>query len=218
MIGIRTRATARETPHSRLSAWRRRRPSLQLAGARLDARAEASDAVGETSFVMIGQLLQTEALLELLASAEALGAAGDECGLCDEKTVAAQEDEDARVTEGADRFTAYVKHDTRFELQWVRGALVAFKLPPMLGASSEELNSEMMHDMNTRSSGRYWLAPHRSDVGELQLLSSVANKHEAQGCWVEVQKVTERMMAKYFEGVFCGGCNCLEQLAGKALT
>jgi len=63
---------------------------------------------------------QTEALLELLASAEALGAAGDECGLCDEKTVAAQEDEDARVTEGADRFTAYVKHDTRFELQWVR--------------------------------------------------------------------------------------------------
>mmetsp|Transcript_81035 Transcript_81035/g.242779 ORF Transcript_81035/g.242779 Transcript_81035/m.242779 type:complete len:89 (+) Transcript_81035:609-875(+) len=88
----------------------------------------------------------------------------------------------------------------------------------MLGASSEELNSEMMHDMNTRSSGRYWLAPHRSDVGELQLLSSVANKHEAQGCWVEVQKVTERMMAKYFEGVFCGGCNCLEQLAGKALT
>uniref|UniRef100_A0A6T8C1J6 Uncharacterized protein n=1 Tax=Prymnesium polylepis TaxID=72548 RepID=A0A6T8C1J6_9EUKA len=88
---------------------------------------------------------------------------------------------------------------------------IAWKLP-----SARECHARIC--WHTHSSGRYWLAPHRSDVGELQLLSSVANKHEAQGCWVEVQKVTERMMAKYFEGVFCGGCNCLEQLAGKALT
>ena len=34
----------------------------------------------------------------------------------------------------------------------------------------------------------------------------------------QVQKVMEKMMARFFEGVFCGGGNCLEQLAGKVLT
>ena len=50
------------------------------------------------------------------------------------------------------------------------------------------------------------------------LLRPFADKEDAQRCWAEVQKVAERMMAKYFEGVYCGGCNCLEQLAGKVLT
>ena len=69
-----------------------------------------------------------------------------------------------------------------------------------------------------RSSGRYWLAPHRTAEGELTLLRSFTDVEDARLCWAEVQKVAERMMAKYFEGVYCGGCNCLEQLAGKVLT
>ena len=62
------------------------------------------------------------------------------------------------------------------------------------------------------------MAPLRTAGGELMLLRPFADKEDAQRCWAEVQKVAERMMAKYFEGVYCGGCNCLEQLAGKVLT
>ena len=36
--------------------------------------------------------------------------------------------------------------------------------------------------------------------------------------WSELQAAAEQMMAAYFEGMFCGGCSCLEQLAGKVLT
>lgn len=42
-----------------------------------------------------------------------------------------------------------------------------------------------------------------------------AKKHPLH---VQVQQVTERMMVQHMQAVFCGGCDCLEQLAGKALT
>ena len=40
----------------------------------------------------------------------------------------------------------------------------------------------------------------------------------AKACWAEVAAAAERVMARRFAGVYCGGCDCLENLAGKVLV
>ena len=47
---------------------------------------------------------------------------------------------------------------------------------------------------------------------------SIVSEAAAAMLWSDLQKATERLMAKYLEAMFCGGCDCLEQLAGKVLT
>ncbi|KAL1519174.1 hypothetical protein AB1Y20_003434 [Prymnesium parvum] len=211
--------------------------TLQLVGARLDVRVEKSEGAGETALVFIGQHLQEEALLKQLEGMEATDAC-DTCDACESTDVeevnsgTGGEIADSNVdfasaltstipeapTEGAKELAVFLNRDTRFELRWTRGPFVAFRLPDLLGASAEELNTELMQDMNTRSSGQYWLAPVRLASGELALMRPVDDKLDAKRCWSEIHRVTEQMMIKYLEGAFCGGCNCLEQLAGKALT
>ena len=78
-------------------------------------------------------------------SDKAGGEAGDQHGL----KVGGEAGGEA-LTDGAARFTECVKRDTRFAVRWASGALVAFSLPPMLGATAEELNGELMLDLNTR--------------------------------------------------------------------
>ena len=41
---------------------------------------------------------------------------------------------------------------------------------------------------------------------------------DAKACWAEVAAAAERVMARRFAGVYCGGCDCLENLAGKVLV
>ena len=52
----------------------------------------------------------------------------------------------------------------------------------------------------------------------LLLLQPALSMDAVAIAWSELQAAAEQMMAAYFEGMFCGGCSCLEQLAGKVLT
>ena len=209
------------------------RATLQFCGARLDVRWEPCADGGETTFVMIGQRLLADPLLRQLTVAlapdlsETYGLIGDGCGLCEEGSPAelGGEGRTARRTSApttptaaADRFASRIRKDTRFELLWSKDDLVGFRLPAMLGAEAEQLNTELLEGVNTRGGGRSWLAPARDAAGEMLLLQPVPNAAAEAIAWAELYRATELLMAKYFEGMFCGGCNCLEQIAGKALT
>ena len=213
--------------------------TLQQCGPRLDVTAQRWEGdEWHGRFVMIGQALQQSALLSLLAAAEAKGAEGDGAAddasggeggadgdISDEWCNACDDDDDDGGGEGGEgptdaaaTFAARVRTDTRLDLVWARGSLVAFRLPPLLGATADQLNSELLQTVNTAGSGRCWLGPSRPGGGELILLAPIISARAARDCWAEVQAGTEQVMLQHFEGAFCGGCSCLENLAGQVLV
>ena len=112
-------------------------------------------------------------------------------------------------------------------MRWVReaeagGSLVAFRLLAWLGADAEDLNNDLLDGVNLHGSGRRWLAPRREQIDgvrQLVLMQPLcAGADDARACWAEVAAAAERVMARRFAGVYCGGCDCLENLAGKVLV
>ena len=205
--------------------------TLQACGGRLEVRtrsddddAAASDGAGADGgcrFVMIGQRLAEAPLLRRLAACEDAGGApagaDGECAPC------APEADGA----AAAAFCAALAKDQRFELRWVReaeagGSLVAFRLLAWLGADAEDLNNDLLDGVNLHGSGRRWLAPRREQIDgvrQLVLMQPLCGgADDARACWAEVAAAAERVMARRFAGVYCGGCDCLENLAGKVLV
>ena len=208
--------------------------TLQACGGRLEVRTRSDDdddaaasggdgagADGGCRFVMIGQRLAEAPLLRRLAACEDAGGApagaDGECAPC------APEADGA----AAAAFCAALAKDQRFELRWVReaeagGSLVAFRLLAWLGADAEDLNNDLLDGVNLHGSGRRWLAPRREQIDgvrQLVLMQPLCGgADDARACWAEVAAAAERVMARRFAGVYCGGCDCLENLAGKVLV
>ena len=135
------------------------------------------------------------------------------------ETLVAGEGQGGAREHASGSFAARVEKDTRFELCWRRGSLVAFRLLAWLGATAEELNAELLAEANgsASGSGRSWLAPSRDGHGELTLIRAVCGGVDPKEAWDDVHAATEKVMLRRFGGVFCS-CDCLEALAGKALV
>ena len=61
--------------------------------------------------------------------------------------------------------------------------------------------------------GVWWLAPRREQIDgvrQLVLMQPLCGgADDARACWAEVAAAAERVMARRFAGVYCGGCDCL---------
>ena len=192
--------------------------------------------------VMIGQALDEKALLSGLQACvdNNDGGGGDvkavDCVPCD------VDDKDAnakRLVDVSDALIYRVKKDTRFDPSAARsqqgGQLVAFRMFGWMGVAEEDLNRELLDQVNTGPlSGNSWIAPRRSDkhddpdaaamaevTGEkppLTLLQPILPEDEARLVWRVLYEGAEAVMQRHFAAVYCGGCACLENLAGQVLT
>ena len=136
----------------------------------------------------------------------------------------------------AELFAARVRRDPRFELCDVAqgGAVVGFRLHGWLGVEGDELTAQLLQTYSAAGGGRGWLAP-RGGGGEgggerggegggeggggdaLELLQVLEAGDDALGAWADVAKACESVMMAHFGGWFCGGCDCMDTLAGKVL-
>jgi len=201
-----------------------------MCGPRVEAVVSKDEPLRPSScrFVLIGtgHVASQRAISAALDACEA-PACGEEdvtdvCGACDidlslDDDGLASEATDDAATEAPAAFARRLERDTRFEVCWVRGSLVAFRLLAWLGASAEELNSELLAEANGSGSGsgRSWLAPCRDDEGGLVLLRAVCAGVGPREAWEDVRVATEQVMLRRFSGVYC---DCLETIAGKALV
>lgn len=198
--------------------------------------------------VLIGQKLEAEALLRALQRCEHEVAAPGECAPCDDDggAVGGVAGDDAASSGVAGESTANlaavgaalaerIRRDPRFDAESVRvldgGRLVRFRLHGWLGVDREELNRELLDAVNTgAASGHAWLAPYRgwpdADAGGggggcsggMQLLQPLCAGDDARLVWRTLYDATESVMAAHFAALYCGGCDCLDKLAGQALT
>ena len=53
---------------------------------------------------------------------------------------------------------------------------------------------------------------------QLTLLQALAPESSAEAVWQVVYQATEVVMMGYFGAVFCGGCECIDKLAGQVLV
>ena len=75
-------------------------------------------------------------------------------------------------------------------------------------------------------SGRSWIAPTREGSGDdggggrdsLSLLHASGPRTSPAVCWADVKAATERVMLRHMGEFVCGGCDCLDTLAGQVLV
>jgi len=130
--------------------------------------------------------------------------------------------------EAAATFARRVRADPRFEVLWVRGRLVCFRLVAWYSAEAETLNAELLSEVNASvsGSGRSWIAPTREGSGDdggggrdsLSLLHASGPRTSPAVCWADVKAATERVMLRHMGEFVCGGCDCLDTLAGQVLV
>jgi G3E family GTPase len=222
-----SRIEARATTH-RPSA-RRLRLIEADANASTDGRqsdvAGAGDAGGSSQMVVIGVGgMDPPRVLELLRAAEVEGPAGGgvepACGVC----------EDAEAAEMAAASAGFLakrmRRDPRIHVLWVRGGVVAFRMLGWFDTTAETLNTELLNDTNSSTSGsaRTWIAPTRGErcgdeqPGQLTLLHASGPHTRPAVCWADLQAAAERVMTRHLSGFVCGSCDCLENLAGQVLV
>jgi hypothetical protein len=193
-----------------------------MCGPRVEATvarvADAADAArAGCRFVLIGtQEMQPERLLQALVASElsAPDAGAELCGACEGEGGGG-----ARREAPPDVFARKVAADTRFEVCWRRGDLVAFHLLAWLGAEAETLNRELLAEVNSSASGSgcTWLAPCLDEKSALALICSVGPAADPLALWTDVHGATEQVMLRHFGGVFCH-CDCMDALAGQVLV
>jgi len=106
------------------------------------------------------------------------------------------------------------------------GSLVAFRLIGWFAVPSDALTAELRDAFNLGGRGVTWLAPRRvrpdstADGYTLELLQAMSTERadEVRTRWSEVQKAAEGVMMSHLGEMVCGGCDCLDTLAGKVLT
>ena len=122
----------------------------------------------------------------------------------------------------AETFTKRIRGDTRFHhgpALLSGGALVAFRMLGWFGMEGETLTWQLLEQVNTGSaSGATWLIPRRAGGGELELLQPLTPTDDVAARWKAVYDAVEVVMMGHFGAVFCGGCDCLDTLAGQVLT
>ena len=194
------------------------------------AAAAASGAMG-CVLVLIGQTMDEAALLAALHACEACdtaeGAAdGVPCAPCDDHDPEAA----AKLASVGAALVARVKRDTRYDPDAASvldgGAHVAMRMHGWLNVDAEVLNAELMERVNTgAASGHTWVAPCYMPTGDdgtgppaLTLLLPLVAGDEPRPVWRTLYDATEAVMTEHFAAIYCGGCDCLENLAGKVLT
>ena len=96
---------------------------------------------------------------------------------------------------------------------------------------ADDLTRELLVQVNTGSaSGGAWLAPCRrlscaapdekraDPTSALTLLQPLCDGDDARAVWRVLYDATELVMRGHFAAIYCGGCDCLENLAGQVLT
>ena len=185
--------------------------------------------------------------LKACEAEEASPSEGDEgtgCGACDihdsaaNETDASDNSSAAALHAATTGFASRVRSDTRFDSAAIAvrecGALVAFRMHGWLGVSANELTTQLMEQINgvdssssTRSTpggatGTTYCVPFydkTAPAGEqLTLLQALAPESSAAAVWQVVYQATEVVMMGYFGAVFCGGCECIDKLAGQVLA
>ena len=205
------------------------RPSprrAMLANASIDI-ARGGGVARRNSFVVIGvRGMQPARVMDLLRAAEtkerAIAEHNDtsKCATCDDPLLR----EAAAIASEA--LANYIRQDPRFQVLWVRGGLVAFRMLGWFDTSSETLTSELLDEVNatTTGSGRTWIVPTRSEIvgnepqAQLTLLHVSGPRTKASLCWADMQCAAERVMTRHLGGFVCGSCDCIEVLAGQVLV
>lgn len=190
---------------------------------------------------MIGPRLDRVALLEALRACEEPGAEDEEiCAAvevdseADSETTEAAEaaSEAAEAAERAERarlgeaFAACMRLDQRFELEAIEGggSLVCFRLLGWFAVEGDALTAELRDTANLNGAGVTWLAPRRVKPASggpyslVLLLPLCAGVDDALVRWAEVLRAAEAVMMAHLGEIVCGGCDCLDTLAGKVLT
>ena len=217
------------------------RLTMQQAGGRLEVTSHeggekggegrAVCAEGGCVLVMIGQFLEEEALLSGLRACEAppdedLPTAMSDLVVCGDSN-ATGDGVSTELVAVAETLAARVKRDTRFDASGVSvlggGSLVAIRMYGWLGVGAEQLTTELIEQINCgSSSGSSWVAPCRqadgTDALALTLLQPLVEGDDAKTVWRTIYNATEAVMAAHFAAIYCGGCDCLENLAGQVLT
>ena len=198
-----------------------------------------------STLVLIGQALQAAALLDGLRACEeevgeeAEASASKEqegtCAPCDltenddaSGFGASTEAAAAKLLALGEAFAARVSKDTRFEVATVRdgGSMVAFRMHTF-GVSADELTSQLLEQINAGSDtgllgASSWVAPCRDDRAtagaQLSLLQPLVAGDDAAAVWGVVYRATEQVMMGHFGALFCGGCDCIDKLAGQVLV
>jgi hypothetical protein len=131
-------------------------------------------------------------------------------------------------------FVQYMRRDQRFEVEGVESgalvtALVRFRLLGWYSVAGDTLTAELREAVNRRGHGVSWLAschvapvtaPSEGTSHTLVLMQPLCGGHaeEALHRWADVQRAAEGVMMSHLGEIVCGGCDCLETLAGKVLT
>jgi hypothetical protein len=108
-------------------------------------------------------------------------------------------------------------------------ALVRFRLLGWYSVAGDTLTAELREAVNRRGHGVSWLAschvapvtaPSEGTSHTLVLMQPLCGGHaeEALHRWADVQRAAEGVMMSHLGEIVCGGCDCLETLAGKVLT
>ena len=127
-------------------------------------------------------------------------------------------------------FVEFMRRDHRFEVEGVESgalvtALVRFRLLGWYSVAGDTLTAELREALNRSGNGVSWLAPCRVAPTDgmshtLVLTQPLCGGHaeEALHRWADVQRAAEGVMMAHLGEIVCGGCDCLETLAGKVLT
>ena len=136
----------------------------------------------------------------------------------------------------AESLLSQMRRDTRFDDAAAQvlagGTLISLRLIGWLGVSAEDLTWQLLEQVNTgAASGDAWLAPCRiGDTADtpsgappppkapLMLLQPLHADDSAPVVWSRLYDATEAVMRVHFAAIYCGGCDCLENLAGQVLT
>jgi len=142
------------------------------------------------------------------------------CGVCEDAEAA------GLAAASAGFLAKRMRRDPRLQVLWVRGGLVAFRMLGWFDTSAETLNTELLNETNSSTSGsaRTWIAPTRGELcgdeqaGQLTLLHASGPHTRPALCWADLQAAAERVMTRHLSGFVCGSCDCLENLAGQVLV
>lgn len=222
-----SRIEVRATPH-RPSAQRLRLVEA-AAGTEASKGGRQLDVLGAdrgtSQMVVIGVGgMDPARVLQLLRAAEvdspSCDGAEHGCGVCEDAEAA------GLAAASAGFLAKRMRRDPRLQVLWVRGGLVAFRMLGWFDTSAETLNTELLNETNSSTSGsaRTWIAPTRGELcgdeqaGQLTLLHASGPHTRPALCWADLQAAAERVMTRHLSGFVCGSCDCLENLAGQVLV